>query len=422
MMTQHIKNDDCTPRLRFPEFEGKEWNYFQAINLFYNAKEKNHNNSELPILAITQDSGAIPRTDINYTVIISQKSIENYKIVRKGDFIISLRSFQGGIEYSNFDGLCSPAYIILRKKYKQEFYDLFFSYFFKTKNFIFNLNKDLTGIRDGKIIPYNHFSKLFLPFPHIKEQQKIADCLTSLDDLITAHEQKAEALRQHKKGLMQRLLPAEGETTPRWRFPEFREAEEWTSHPLGTMTTKIGSGVTPKGGDKNYLKAGIPFVRSQNIGWGKLLLSDLAFIPRELHEKFLSTEILYNDVLLNITGASIGRCAIVEKNISGGNVNQHVCIIRTNENKLNSIFLMQYMISVQGQKQIDSFQAGGNRQGLNFAQIAAFTIPTPSLPEQQKIADCLSSLDERITAQEAKVTALREHKKGLMQRLFPQAM
>ena len=83
---------------------------------------------------------------------------------------------------------------------------------------------------------------------------------------------------------------------------------------------------------------------------------------------------------------------------------------------------MQYLISAQGQAQIDSFQAGGNRQGLNFAQVASFSIPSPSPFEQQKIADCLSSLDERIEAQEAKTAALREHKKGLMQRLFPRCL
>ena len=255
--------------------------------------------------------------------------------------------------------------------------------------------------------------------PNLQEQQKIADCLSSLDELIEAHEQKLDALKQHKKGLMQRLFPAEGETTPRWRFPEFRNAGEWKTRSLGSMTQKIGSGVTPRGGDKNYISSGIPFVRSQNIGWGKLLLDDIVFISYEIHKTFLSTEIQYQDVLLNITGASIGRCAIANRQISGGNVNQHVCIIRTNKNELNPIFLMQYIISYQCQNQINNFQAGGNRQGLNFAQVASFNIPTTSLSEQQKIADCLTSIDEQIEAQEEKITALKEHKKGLMQQLFP---
>lgn len=424
MMTQNIKNGDCTPHLRFPEFQKTtKWKDVILGDICSFFKGKGISKDE-----ISQD-GKIPciRYGELYThysetinVIHSYTNIDenNLFFSKKNDILIpSSGETKEDIAKAScllLDNVALGSDLhVLRVDQNQ----IFISYYIN-----YGIKENISKVAQGDTVVHlysNQLKNIKLCLPLLQEQQKIADCLTSLDDLITAHEQKAEALRQHKKGLMQRLLPAEGETTPRWRFPEFREAEEWTSHPLGTMTTKIRSGVTPKGGDKNYLKAGIPFVRSQNIGWGKLLLSDLAFIPRELHKKFLSTEILYNDVLLNITGASIGRCAIVEKNISGGNVNQHVCIIRTNENKLNSIFLMQYMISVQGQKQIDSFQAGGNRQGLNFAQIAAFTIPTPSLPEQQKIADCLSALDERIAAEEAKIAALREHKKGLMQRLFP---
>ena len=111
---------------------------------------------------------------------------------------------------------------------------------------------------------------------------------------------------------------------------------------------------------------------------------------------------------------------MADKRIEGGNVNQHVCIIRTKSDELNPFFLNQYLISRRGQKQIDSFQAGGNRQGLNFAQIRSFAIPVPPTPdEQQRIAACLSSLDALITAETQKLEALKTHKKGLMQQLFP---
>ena len=289
--------------------------------------------------------------------------------------------------------------------------------------YTFDINKHIlmnnSGISATRILSKTKFEEINFLFPALQEQKKIADCLSSLDELIEAHEQKLDALKQHKKGLMQRLFPAEGETMPRWRFPEFRNNGEWKTRSLGSMTKKIGSGVTPRGGDKNYISSGIPFVRSQNIGWGKLLLDDIVFISYEIHKTFLSTEIQYQDILLNITGASIGRCAIANRQISGGNVNQHVCIIRTNKNELNPIFLMQYIISYQCQNQINNFQAGGNRQGLNFAQVASFNIPTTSLPEQQKIADILTSIDEQIEAQEEKIKALKEHKKGMMQQLFP---
>ena len=207
---------------------------------------------------------------------------------------------------------------------------------------------------------------------------------------------------------------------PKLRFPEFRKAQGWTGVKLGSKTNKVGSGITPTGGDKNYKLSGRPFVRSQNIGWGVLLLDDVAFIGEETHNSFSSTQIEVFDVLLNITGASIGRSAVADARIKGGNVNQHVCIIRVKPEELSPYFLNQYLISYDGQKQIDSFQAGGNRQGLNFEQIRSFLIPLPAaFPEQQKIAEFLSSLDELIAAQARKVDALKTHKKGLMQQLFP---
>jgi type I restriction enzyme, S subunit len=256
--------------------------------------------------------------------------------------------------------------------------------------------------------------------PSPAEQQKIAECLSSVDELMAAQVRKVDALNTHKKGLMQQLFPREGETQPRLRFPEFQNAGEWEEGKLGPKASKVGSGITPTGGDKNYKQAGRPFVRSQNVGWGILLLDDVAHIDEETHASFDSTEIKVRDVLLNITGASIGRSAVANESIAGGNVNQHVCIIRTKPDSLNAFFLNQYLICQRGQKQIDSFQAGGNRQGLNFAQIRSFAIPLPpTFPEQKRIASCLSSLDALITAENQKHDALKTHKKGLMQQLFP---
>lgn len=208
--------------------------------------------------------------------------------------------------------------------------------------------------------------------------------------------------------------------TPRLRFPEFRDSWEWEDRELGSMTNKIGSGITPLGGDKTYKLSGRPFIRSQNVGWGHLLLDDVAFIDEEAHASFDGTEILPDDVLLNITGASIGRSAIADARIIGGNVNQHVCIIRVKRGELKPILLNQFLISERGQAQINSFQAGGNRQGLNFAQIRSFKIPLPpTVKEQTEIADCLTSLDACVVAQGRKVEALKAHKRGLMQQLFP---
>ena len=104
--------------------------------------------------------------------------------------------------------------------------------------------------------------------------------------------------------------------------------EDWEVSSLGGIVTKVGSGITTTGGEKVYKKEGRPFLRSQNVGWGYLLFDDIAFIDEETHQSFSNTEIKLDDVLLNITGASIGRCAVADERLIGGNVNQHVCIIR----------------------------------------------------------------------------------------------
>ncbi len=193
------------PKLRFPEFKDSgEWEFYNGNEFFDTISNKNHN-SDLPVLAITQDKGAIPRDMIDFTVITSKQSIKNYKVVEIGDFIISLRSFQGGIEYSNYQGICSPAYIILRKKVELE--NLFFKYYFKTPLYIRFLNKNLEGIRDGKMVSYKQFSEIKLPFPSIHEQQKIASCLSSIDEIITAEAEMIKQLEKYKKGLMQGLFP-----------------------------------------------------------------------------------------------------------------------------------------------------------------------------------------------------------------------
>ena len=199
---------------------------------------------------------------------------------------------------------------------------------------------------------------------------------------------------------------------PHLRFPEF--SGEWKMCTIGELTTKVGSGVTPRGGEAVYKTEGHPFVRSQNVGLGNLLLDDIAFIDEETHLRQKSTELQFNDVLLNITGASIGRSALVDKQIVGGNVNQHVCIIRTKENLVPS-FICSFLLSNYGQRQIDSFQAGGNRQGLNFEQIKSIKITIPSKDEQIKIAKLLRAIDERIATQNKIIDKLQSLIKGIAQ-------
>jgi type I restriction enzyme S subunit len=194
--------------------------------------------------------------------------------------------------------------------------------------------------------------------------------------------------------------------------------EDWDVDYLGERTTKVGSGITPTGGRKVYKREGHPFLRSQNVGWGNLLLDDIAFIDDSTHETFRATEIETDDVFLNITGASIGRSAVADERVTGGNVNQHVCIIRTNRDQLHPRFLNLFLLSSAGQRQIDSFQAGGNRQGLNFGQIRSIQIPLPPFPEQRAIAAALSDVDALITALDRLIAKKRAIKQGAMQQLL----
>ena len=166
-----------------------------------------------------------------------------------------------------------------------------------------------------------------------------------------------------------------------------------------------------------YKTEGHPFVRSQNVGLGHLLLDDIAYIDEDTHQCQKNTELQLDDVLLNITGASIGRSAIVTKEIVRGNVNQHVCIIRTKDNLVSS-FLCNFLLSNYGQKQIDSFQAGGNRQGLNFEQIKSIKIGLPSIEEQKKIAELLQLLEQRIVTQNKIIEDLKKLKSAIIESVF----
>ncbi|MDY4328803.1 restriction endonuclease subunit S [Staphylococcus aureus] len=169
---------------------------------------------------------------------------------------------------------------------------------------------------------------------------------------------------------------------PELRFPGFEG--EWEEKKLGNLTTKIGSGKTPKGGSENYTNKGIPFLRSQNIRNGKLNLNDLVYISKDIDDEMKNSRTYYGDVLLNITGASIGRTAINSIVETHANLNQHVCIIRLKKEYYYNFF-GQYLLSRKGKRKIFLAQSGGSREGLNFKEIANLKIFTPTIFEEQKL-------------------------------------
>ncbi|WP_345881403.1 restriction endonuclease subunit S [Shewanella algae] len=180
-----------------------EWVWLKASELFKTVSKKNNAESE-DLLAVTQDQGVLPRALLERRVVMPEGTTQSYKLVVPGNFIISLRSFQGGLEYSTYRGLVSPAYTVLAPIKSID--DGFYKQYYKSYDFIGHLAVAVIGIRDGKQISYEDFSFLKLPYPSIEEQQKIAAVLSIADQEISALQQKLDVLKQEKKALMQQLL------------------------------------------------------------------------------------------------------------------------------------------------------------------------------------------------------------------------
>jgi len=243
-------------------------------------------------------------------------------------------------------------------------------------------------------------------FPTLPEQQKIAACLSSLDELIAAHSQKLDALKKHKKGLMQQLFPAEGQTVPSLRFPEFSEAGEWVEKKLGEIATYENG----KAHEQDISES------------GNFIVVNSKFISTDMEiKKFTNSAHCLakkEDILMVLSdvpnGRAIAKCLLVNLD-NLYTVNQRICKI-TPHNAVNN--LLFYILNRNSY--FLAFDDGVKQTNLRKEDVLDCPIFLPKdLPEQQKIAACLSSLDELITAHSKKLDALKKHKKGLMQQLFP---
>ena len=186
--------------------EKKSWQLLRFDSIFKDYCKKNCPDERL--LSATQENGVIPRDMLNGKVMSPDGTLSGYKLIDIGDFVISLRSFQGGIEYSNYRGILSPAYTVLKSI--MEINKDFYKYFFKSYRFIEKyLSISVIGIRDGKQISYSDLSSVKIPYPPIDEQQKIAKVLNNCDEEIRLLDKKLEMLKLQKKGLMQKLLTGE---------------------------------------------------------------------------------------------------------------------------------------------------------------------------------------------------------------------
>lgn len=257
------------------------------------------------------------------------------------------------------------------------------------------------------MVSYNQFSDILLPKPDKEEQQKIADCLSSIDDLISAEDKKLSALKDHKKGLMQKLFPAEGKTIPEWRFPEFRNGGEWNSDTIGRVCSSY-SGGTPTTSKDKYYGGNIPFIRSGEIDKDTTEL----FLTESGLENSSAKMVSKGDILVALYGANSGDVALSKIN---GAINQ--AILCLNYDRINAFV---YHFLTHKKRWIIKTYIQGGQGNLSGEIIKSIKFMFPKqIEEESKIVACLSSVDELITAQADKIEAMKKHKKGLMQGLFP---
>lgn len=384
----------------------------------FDPKITNENKKCIELEHIEPETGRV----LGNTTTLISKSTKN--VITEGDILFGkLRPYLKKFTKAPFSGVCSSEIWVLTPNSKLTKNFLF--YIIQSDDFIEQANKSC-----GTKMPradWGVVQKYKIYIPPITVQEKISDILHLVDNKIDLIDEIIIQTKKLRTGLIQKLF-SEGigtlDKNNNWQpHTEFKSSvcgeipNPWYIAKLGEHVIKVGSGVTPKGGSKAYVNHGIPLLRSQNILCGKLKLDDVAFITETQHAKMKGSQLQPRDVLLNITGASIGRCAVLPDDFSEGNVNQHVCIIRTTPSLLpefGCIFLNSHF----GQKQIWNLQAGGNREGLNFQQIRSFDIPLPPVNEQKGIVEICSTVDSKIRLLEQQKSETQNLKKGLMQKLL----
>jgi type I restriction enzyme S subunit len=400
------KTNGLVPRLRFPEFrDAGEWEPSTLGKLFVNRQETGF--ESLPLLSLTDKEGIIPQEESNRKNNASADRSRYLRVVPGDIAYNTMRMWEGRSAYVDREGVISPAYTVCEPVGSAN--GLFFSYYFKTAQLIEQFRRYSQGlVKDTLNLKYTAFSKIPVLFPSPEEQQKIADCLSSLDALIAAQADKIDALKTHKKGLMQQLFPREGENVPRLRFPEFRDAGEWEEGKLG---------------DKNistFVKERMPleeltlesYVSTEN------LLPDYAGVTTssKLPSTGSFTRYKKGDILISNIRPYLKKVWSANKD---GATSNDVIVIRA-KSKVRASFLTFLLKNDEFINYVMKGAKGVKMPRGDISLMKEYPVAIPANPkEQQKIADCLSSLDALIAAHAEKLDALKTHKKGLMQQLFP---
>ncbi len=402
------------PKWRFPKFRDRPtWAKRRLSEVLFEHCEKSSGTEE--VFSVSVHKGVVNQIE-HLGRSFSASNTDHYKRVNNGDVIYTKSptgDFPFGIIKQSKVGkpvIVSPLYGVFRPETVAlgTILDAYFEYRENVINYLSSIIQK--GAKNTINIRNDVFLSKSLPLPtDLAEQQKIADCLSSLDSLITAHSAGLEALKAHKKGLLQQLFPAEGEKVPRLRFPEFQDSGEWD--------------------EKKLCSEGIAFFRNKKLSVTELNLGT-----------YVSTENLLPDYGGKTMAAklpSIGSFTKFEKgdilvsNIrpylkkvwqadESGAASNDVIVIAAGE-KIASSFLSLLIANDQFISFVMKSAEGVKMPRGDKDVIKLYPITFPSIAEQQKIASCLSSVDERITAQTEKLAQLKLHKRGLMQGLFPQA-
>lgn len=291
--------------------------------------------------------------------------------------------------------------------------------------FMYELNRNSHG-STMQHLTKDAFGSFPVLIPPLEEQRAIAEMLDRetrrLDELITEKERIIELLGEKRRALITKTVTRGLDTNAalvdsgvEWlgEIPQ-----HWHTVRIKFLVSKIGSGKTPSGGAESYVSQGVAFIRSQNVLFQGLSLQDVVFIDEETDKEMKNSRVNSGDVLLNITGASIGRCCVVPNSVNRANVNQHVCIVRPIPRLVDKNYLNSFLGSVVGQFQIFAGEVGVSREGITFEDIANFVVSLPPFEEQQEIVEYIEAeigkIDRLQAATLETVELLKERRSALI--------
>ena len=366
----------------------------------------------MPVLSASQELGMVYREQNGIDIQHDKKNEASYKRVLPGQFVIHLRSFQGGFAYSEIEGITSPAYTVMSFKNSNEQYGLFWKHIFKSETFIKRLETITYGIRDGRSISFSDFKSLILQYPSFSEQKMIGDSIAIIEIGITLHQRKLEHLNLKKKALLQKLFPKNGERYPELRFPGFTDA--WEQRKLGDLTPLRG-GFAFK--STEFKATGVPVIRISNILSDSSIGGDFAYYLEQNNDE---NYVLPNNALvIAMSGATTGKAAVLKNT---GNIkfyqNQRVGYFQNNL-KCDYSFISTLVKSSIFLKQLESVLVAGAQPNISSKEIDSFIFKIPiSTDEQRKISKLFNMIDSTITLHQRKLDHLQLQKKALLQQMF----